>query len=108
MGGLRKRQGHARTHTPTHAPTHARAYCRILCNRRNHFLGPLPEQLGSLGRLADLNLEDNAFTGRVPLGLCKLLELKELWLNDNRLSGCVCPAVDDDDGGVHAECLTNK
>ena len=51
--------------------------------------GPVPESLGKLTFLKQLDLSDNRLTGEVPESLAKLPALKWLQLNNNELTGSV-------------------
>ena len=51
--------------------------------------GPVPESLGKLAYLKQLDLSDNRLTGEVPESFAKLPALKWLQLNNNELSGSV-------------------
>ena len=49
--------------------------------------GTIPTELGSLTKLYQLKLYDNALSGAVPSQLTGLAELTTLWLSGNQLSG---------------------
>ena len=49
--------------------------------------GPIPTELGQLGRLDQLYLGYNAFCGQIPTEFGLLHSLKELDLEDNELTG---------------------
>ncbi|MCY3844114.1 MAG: hypothetical protein OXH69_11290 [Acidobacteria bacterium] len=55
----------------------------------NNLRGTIPPELGTLGRLRDLRLSNNALTGRIPAELGDLGELEVLRLSNNALSGTV-------------------
>ena len=51
--------------------------------------GPIPPEIGSLGRLERLVLDNNDLTGPIPAELGNLGNLKRLYLNSNDLTGPV-------------------
>ena len=53
----------------------------------NNFSGPIPDDIGSLSYLRQLELDHNALTGTVPETLGLLSKLETLHLNDNALEG---------------------
>lgn len=55
----------------------------------NNLRGTIPPELGTLGRLRDLRLSNNALTGPIPAELGELAELEVLRLSNNALSGTV-------------------
>ncbi|PON42520.1 LRR domain containing protein [Parasponia andersonii] len=55
----------------------------------NHFVGPIPEEVGLLRALYVLNLSSNALTGEIPLSIGKLSQLESLDLSRNKLNGSI-------------------
>ncbi|CAA7016069.1 unnamed protein product [Microthlaspi erraticum] len=55
----------------------------------NKLQGEIPESVGLLKSLIELNLSNNAFTGRIPLSLANVTELESLDLSNNQLSGTI-------------------
>ncbi|KAF3454472.1 hypothetical protein FNV43_RR04919 [Rhamnella rubrinervis] len=55
--------------------------------RENRIRGNIPESIGNLSSLTNLNLSRNFLDGTVPAGLGKLGQLQRLNLNRNRISG---------------------
>ncbi len=49
--------------------------------------GNLPEEIGNLVYLEELNLADNALYGSLPSSIIDLEKLRALWLNNNQLTG---------------------
>lgn len=52
----------------------------------NHFTGPIPENIGNLSLLQDLNLNGNEFVGLIPKGLSDM-NFNHLDLNNNNFMG---------------------
>ena len=61
----------------------------------NNLAGPIPPELGGLGKLERLSLWGNQLTGVIPARLGDLANLQELLLHDNLLSGKVPQALGD-------------
>ena len=55
--------------------------------------GPIPPELGNLGRLEKLALYDNELTGGIPAELGNLTELRRLSLSENELEGPIPPEL---------------
>ena len=53
----------------------------------NKLTGPIPESLGNLQKLEELNLYSNQLTGPIPESLGKLQTLERLYLDSNQLTG---------------------
>ncbi len=51
--------------------------------------GELPEEIGYLTELAELNLSNNSLTGTLPAEIGGLTNLEELYLNSNQFSGAL-------------------
>ncbi|XP_062095047.1 receptor-like protein 7 [Humulus lupulus] len=55
----------------------------------NHFVGPIPEEVGQLGALYFLNLSNNALTGQIPSSIGNMGQLESLDLSSNKLNGSI-------------------
>ena len=66
---------------------------RELDLRHNRFSGPIPPELWGLRRLRILRLERNQLSGEIPPGLGRLSELRELDLDNNQFSGPIPPEL---------------
>ena len=55
----------------------------------NQLTGEIPAELGTLTKLAHLQLNGNRLTGEIPGELGRLTNLTLLYLSGNRLTGCV-------------------
>ena len=55
----------------------------------NGLSGELPEELGNLTGMTELDLSQNQLDGSLPDGLAELTSLEELYLNNNQFSGPV-------------------
>ncbi|XP_021820462.1 receptor-like protein 12 [Prunus avium] len=53
----------------------------------NNFSGSIPEEVGQLKSLYDLNLSSNALTGAIPTSLSNLRHLESIDLSNNKLGG---------------------
>ncbi|KAM3372616.1 hypothetical protein ACQJBY_019484 [Aegilops geniculata] len=53
----------------------------------NHFVGGIPEELGTLQHLQSLKLGRNNLVGIIPISLCTSRSLREVNLSSNRLAG---------------------
>ncbi|MXW16793.1 MAG: hypothetical protein F4Z83_04455, partial [Gemmatimonadetes bacterium] len=62
---------------------------------RHGLSGPLPTELGNLGRLTSLRLGHNRLNGDIPRELANLTDLATLDLRDNDLSGPIPPELGD-------------
>ncbi|MDX1583321.1 MAG: hypothetical protein R3338_06935, partial [Thermoanaerobaculia bacterium] len=51
----------------------------------NHLSGPLPEEIGNLSNLVELDLSGNQITGTIPVSIGSMIDLKILRLRDNDL-----------------------
>jgi len=60
-----------------------------LDQRQNQLNGSIPESLGNLSRLQNLNLKTNQLSGSIPESLSNLNNLQKLILLDNQLSGSI-------------------
>ena len=56
--------------------------------------GPIPPEIGSLGSLKGLDLDNNALTGPIPPELGNLVSLVDLDLTENDLTGPIPPELD--------------
>lgn len=65
----------------------AEGYVKILALDFNNLRGPLPEALGNLTRLEDLDLEHNSLVGNLPASLSRLDSLSQLGLGGNHFDG---------------------
>ncbi len=54
-----------------------------------NFSGPLPPSLGNLTQLANLRLGENGFHGSIPSSIYRLVNLEVLYLNSNYFGGTV-------------------
>jgi hypothetical protein len=59
----------------------------------NNVCGKLPEALGGLTGLREVDLSSNALTGPIPDTFSHLHSMNSLWLNGNQLSGPITPAL---------------
>jgi hypothetical protein len=59
----------------------------------NGLCGELPEALGELTGLKEVDLSSNALTGSIPSSIGHLHSMSSLWLNGNQLSGPITPAL---------------
>ncbi|RVX23333.1 putative LRR receptor-like serine/threonine-protein kinase [Vitis vinifera] len=55
----------------------------------NGIIGEIPEELGNLSNLTNLNLGNNRLTGEIPSSLGNLKKLRFLILNQNNLTGTI-------------------
>jgi Leucine-rich repeat (LRR) protein len=55
----------------------------------NHLLGTIPEYLGNLTNIGNLVLQNNDFTGTIPASLGNLVNLNLLYLQYNMLTGTI-------------------
>ncbi|CAA0805767.1 Leucine-rich repeat (LRR) family protein [Striga hermonthica] len=62
-------------------------FLRILDLVGNRLTGPIPADIGRLGRLSVLNLADNQISGVIPRSITGLSSLMHLDLRGNRISG---------------------
>lgn len=53
----------------------------------NHLVGPIPQSITKLTALQHFDVSFNRLTGSIPDSLTSLMQLRELVLNDNRLTG---------------------
>ena len=63
--------------------------------RDNRLTGALPGELAALASLEELHLSNNKFTGALPAGLSALSGLTDLYLHDNQFSGVLPPELAD-------------
>ncbi|KAL3353272.1 hypothetical protein AABB24_020989 [Solanum stoloniferum] len=61
----------------------------ILSLLGNRISGPIPEELGDISTLEELNLENNLLEGPLPPNLGSLSRLRELFLSANNLNGTI-------------------
>ena len=61
----------------------------------NSLTGPVPSELGGLGKLEDLHLDRNELSGTIPSELGDLSRLRNLGLYSNKLSGGIPPELGD-------------
>ncbi|XP_042412932.1 LRR receptor kinase SERK2-like isoform X7 [Zingiber officinale] len=81
----------------SNTPKKAQQYCgrKIICINHfsirslpgNNIIGGIPEQLGNLSSLTNLDLENNCLSGEIPASLGKLSKLQILILSQNNLTG---------------------
>ncbi|WP_420636010.1 leucine-rich repeat domain-containing protein [Candidatus Palauibacter sp.] len=71
----------------------AEGYVTTLFLPANNLAGPLPAELGDLGRLEVLSLWGNDLSGRIPPGLGRLTRLHQLTLSSNELEGSIPPEL---------------
>ena len=74
----------------------------------NGLAGRIPEALGRLARLRDLNLGINELTGRIPDALGDLVNLYGLYLGFNKLTGTVPPRLGDLSGLIWFDLNANR
>lgn len=55
----------------------------------NHITGPLPKTLGKLGTCDVLDLSNNEITGNLPEELMLMSSLRKIYLNNNKMSGAI-------------------
>ncbi|TVU33415.1 hypothetical protein EJB05_25232, partial [Eragrostis curvula] len=60
---------------------------KVLKLGNNNFTGLIPQEIGQLKSLNELNLSFNSLSGEIPLQLCNLTNLQELDLSSNHLTG---------------------
>ena len=58
-------------------------------NKGNNLVGTIPDELGTLTSLTQLNLGGNKLSGTIPSSLNTLTNLKYVQLNDNMLEGTI-------------------
>ena len=67
--------------------------------RKNRGLkGQIPESLGRLKTLTEIDLSDNTLTGQIPASLGRLPSLSTLKLQNNQLSGCIPTSIQQNTG----------
>ncbi|KAL2629609.1 hypothetical protein R1flu_014295 [Riccia fluitans] len=64
---------------------------QLLYLNGNQFTGPIPESVGTMLRLARLNLQNNMLNGTIPNVFDNLTRLQTLRLEENDLSGSIPP-----------------
>ncbi|KAL3687617.1 hypothetical protein R1sor_013926 [Riccia sorocarpa] len=64
---------------------------QLLYLNGNQFTGPIPESVGSMWRLARLNLQNNFLNGTIPNVFDNLTRLQTLRLEGNNLTGAIPP-----------------
>ena len=69
-----------------------RRVTRLMLNRKG-LTGNIPEAMGDLVGLQDLQLSYNQLTGSIPSTLVRLTNLSNLSLNDNQLTGPIPPEL---------------
>jgi Leucine-rich repeat (LRR) protein len=62
-------------------------YVEILNLYGNNLIGPIPQSIGYLVNLEELDLAVNELTGPIPDAIGNLVNLEWLWLNGNNLTG---------------------
>ena len=62
---------------------------------RNNLSGPIPPELGGLGKLRFVDLQYNALSGSIPPELGDLADLERLHLGENELAGPIPPELGD-------------
>ncbi|KAI3833424.1 hypothetical protein MKX03_019919 [Papaver bracteatum] len=55
----------------------------------NQLSGTIPQEIGELSSITDLELSTNYLTGPIPTYICNLSNLKVLYLHQNQLSGAI-------------------
>ncbi|MCF8357116.1 MAG: T9SS type A sorting domain-containing protein [Prolixibacteraceae bacterium] len=65
----------------------------ILDLQNNNLTGNLPDSVGNLTGLGELNLSNNQLTGELPDTIGYLTSLSELYLNNNRFSGTLPESI---------------
>ncbi|XP_019090928.1 PREDICTED: receptor-like protein 12 [Camelina sativa] len=55
----------------------------------NQLNGPIPDSIGLLKELRNLNMSSNGFTGHIPSSLANLTNLESLDLSQNKISGSI-------------------